>query len=431
MEQFLEKNSKKYPNILINDIYSNISFLEQKLIIYDNTIIIQKEDYEINNFDFIFQKLSKTKSIHKSIPINRKFSKIKEVIKITRSVLPKYIYNHYKYIFKNEIKPSNAFIKLFEILNRFPLLLHNKNNYNTLHLAEAPGNFIIATNFFIKFQNNNASHNFFANSLNPNITTDKFNGFGDDFGLIKRHPNNWLFGKDNTGDITNVNNILDIKNKLKDYKLDFITGDAGLGHMDNKKEYAYLIEKLDFAQMVSIATLSTIGTNCVVKIFLNYFYSNEYMKTSSGLYTNIIYIYMCMFKQVYLTKPPNSSENSGEYYIVGLDFIGLDYEKINNLHNILNNFELNQPFIPKNLLTEEFLSQINYFFKKIVNKLRKNITKQIILHHCHNIKYKKYTKLFDCDLFYDKDKYENIVNAKIQSWIHENNFFPNNIFIDI
>ena len=36
-----------------------------------------------------------------------------------------------------------------------------------------------------------------------------------------------------------------------------------------------------------------------------------------------------------------------------------------------------------------------------------------------------------CNLFYDNNKYKKIVNAKIQSWIHKNNFFQTNIFIDL
>ena len=47
----------------------------------------------------------------------------------------------------------------------------------------------------------------------------------DHFGILKKNPKNWIFGKDNTGDITNKNVITSLTKE----KYDLITSDAGLG----------------------------------------------------------------------------------------------------------------------------------------------------------------------------------------------------------
>ena len=46
-------------------------------------------------------------------------------------------------------------------------------------------------------------------SLNPK----KYDyALGDHFGILKKYPKNWIFGKDNTGDITNKNVITSLTN---------------------------------------------------------------------------------------------------------------------------------------------------------------------------------------------------------------------------
>ena len=65
---------------------------------------------------------------------------------------------------------TQAFLKFMEILCRFPALIpDNKNEYNTLHLCEAPGAFITALNHQIKTNHTNSAMkwNWIASTLNP------------------------------------------------------------------------------------------------------------------------------------------------------------------------------------------------------------------------------------------------------------------------
>ena len=90
---------------------------------------------------------------------------------------------------------------------------------------------------------------------------------------MKNNPNNWLWGQDDTGDITNTTNIKWFKNYIntkwlihKNDKLDLICGDGGL-----KTDYEpILLQKLDLAQVINVLAYSNIGGSCVIKHFTPY-----------------------------------------------------------------------------------------------------------------------------------------------------------------
>ena len=121
-----------------------------------------------------------------------------------------------KYIiinYKLSNKTSNAYMKLWEIYMSIPQLIQNKNKQlNVFHMAEAPGQWINCTKHFIDTKRYKIKkYNWLANSLNhknpENIKKYGKGIFADDYGFIKKNPKKWLYGKDDTGDITNSDNI--------------------------------------------------------------------------------------------------------------------------------------------------------------------------------------------------------------------------------
>ena len=63
---------------------------------------------------------------------------------------------------------TQAFLKFMEILCRFLIIPDNENEYNTLHLCEAPGAFITALNHQIKTHTNlTKKWKWEASTLNP------------------------------------------------------------------------------------------------------------------------------------------------------------------------------------------------------------------------------------------------------------------------
>ena len=63
-----------------------------------------------------------------------------------------------------------------------------------------------------------------AQSLKP--LKNKKVGFGDDFGLMRKHPRRWHYGQDGTGDIRNLKNIFYYKQFTQNVSL--ITSDCGI-----------------------------------------------------------------------------------------------------------------------------------------------------------------------------------------------------------
>ena len=87
-------------------------------------------------------------------------------------------------------KISNGFTKMYEILHRFNLIPKDVNTFNSYHMAEAPGQFVLCTKRFIETRRNGTEHEWYANSLNPynedNIAKYGKNIFDDRYGLMKK-----------------------------------------------------------------------------------------------------------------------------------------------------------------------------------------------------------------------------------------------------
>ena len=167
----------------------------------------------------------------------------------------------------------------------------------------------------IDMENN---YEWLANSLNPynyEARTKYIKAFGnvfsDNYGLIKDNYDKWLWGEDNTGDITNVTNIKSIMNDVKskmntnsksNSKIDLIISDGSLSIETN----SLYIQKLDLAQLISVIACSSIGGACCVKHYIPYrnlntldtnikSVDNDNDNSSSGFFINYLYMYYISF----------------------------------------------------------------------------------------------------------------------------------------
>ena len=107
---------------------------------------------------------------------------------------------------------------MYEMLEMFKIVNRNNDEINTFHACEAPGNFILAFNHFIKTKTKIKKFNWYAQTYNPKtkmvdkseVLKDRYGdieSIGDDFGIIKKYKERWDFGKDGIGDITKPENI--------------------------------------------------------------------------------------------------------------------------------------------------------------------------------------------------------------------------------
>jgi len=119
---------------------------------------------------------------------------------------------------------------MYEILHKFNLIKKYAKEFVWFNMCELPGQFIKCIDYYIKTKRN-AKYIWYGNSLKPGNK----NAFDDHYGLYKNNKDRWLFGKDGTGDITNIENICDFKKKINK-NIDLITSDAGIEVEDNDAE---------------------------------------------------------------------------------------------------------------------------------------------------------------------------------------------------
>ena len=185
---------------------------------YDLKINNKIKPYHFDDLNIQQDNLEKIFKEKEKLLSKKKYTELPLIIKkvtegFTRGVSQYINYNY-------EVKVSNAYIKLWEIYNSIPYLVKNRKELNVFHLAEAPGQWINCTQHYIDTKKNNIrKYNWLAQSLNhkhkENIKKFGKGIFSDDYGLIKKNPKKWLYGKDDTGNIIKIKILNGIENMLK------------------------------------------------------------------------------------------------------------------------------------------------------------------------------------------------------------------------
>jgi hypothetical protein len=346
-----------------------------------------------------------------------------------------YLAKHYKL----PLRPSNAFTKLWEIYSTFDFLIpKNKATFHNFHICEAPGQWIITTKYFIsKKRRNITEHDWRSNSLNPynaeNLVTYGNGIFADDYGLMKKNYGQWLWGADNTGDITRRRNVVWFREYMRKWipassKMDLIIGDGGL----STEEDAILLQRLDIGQMIMVATCSSIGGCCVMKHFTPYIKRHVNTYNASGFFISFMYMYYLMFDEVYLFKPYSSNPDSGEFYLIGKNFKGCSDIVLEKLLVYQDNFEMNVALFKLEDIPESFIHQVNGFLDVMSHYNASAIDKQIILLTC--VKAESHQSVLinginkdirdklKCDVFLNAEKLFEIQEPRYKKWITKYGF---------
>lgn len=308
--KILEYYDKKMITIT-NKLYSSVNLISYQFINYE------KLEIEITNKKVKFDNLNK-------IALN--LNQIKRAID-TRNYkkwqyttfqldnfknLGNYVSKKYNILKDKNYEVSNAFLKMYELLETYPLIKNNK--LKSFHFCEAPGMFIIAINHYINTRTNIKEWEWYGNSL---TTEESETAIKDVYGLIKNNENKWL-----NGDIRE--NIDRFKEKLGE--VDFITSDCGI-HVEayEYNKYEEKIAEVDFAQFYNLLNLLKKGGSGVLKTFIP-------LELASNVC--IIYLLTQVFEKVYLSKPITSRPNNSEVYIVCINYYGIDKNILNKIKNI-------------------------------------------------------------------------------------------------
>ena len=190
---------------------------------------------------------------------------------------------------------SQAYLKFSEILESFGLVGEAKTSF---HICEAPGQFVK------RLAENRPSLQWRAQSLNPEVVESAFK---DQYGMIERNRERWIFGPDGTGSILSDANA---DWYVENVRADLITSDCGLEFTPETygKEEVAVAGLTRAAFRIARACVNP-GGSIVMKLFLPLAERetiDDLRKTTAS------------FRESYLVKP-SLNPTSTEVYVVFLD----------------------------------------------------------------------------------------------------------------
>ncbi|KAH8371643.1 hypothetical protein KR093_008354 [Drosophila rubida] len=217
---------------------------------------------------------------------------------------------------KNETKAefvTVAWCKLFECLNRFPLV--TQPTLNSLHLCEAPGAFIAALNHYLhslhkpdevnwKWRSTTLNPYYEGNALNEMIADDRF---------IFHTLDNWLFHKDFTGNLLSLDNIDHMTQCCRDdlpNGVQLITADGSIDCSAQPDCQEEIVARILFAEIVSALSILAQGGNFLIKMFTLF----------EACSVSVMYLLNCVFQRVHIYKPATSKRGNSEVYVICLDY---------------------------------------------------------------------------------------------------------------
>jgi 23S rRNA U2552 (ribose-2'-O)-methylase RlmE/FtsJ len=391
-----------------NKLYSAVNLISYQFITYDDIKL---------NFDLTSKTLTKYTGLNN---LSKNLNRIKRAID-TRyfkkwqyitfqldnyKLLGEYISKKYNVFSNKTIKPSNAFMKIYEMLMSFNIIDKSKPTLKSFHFCEAPGMFIMGLNHYLQTKTNIKSWDWYGNSLT--IDADK-TALSDAYGLIGANKNKWLIGPASSGDIRELANIDFFKEKLSE--VDLITSDCGICvDTCELNNYEELIAETDFAQFVNMLNLLAKGGSGIIKTFIP-------LELASNVC--LIYTLTQVFEEVYFSKPITSRPANSEVYLVCIGYLGIDQVVLNQLKQLLNK-KINPKFNPKlnwiKNIPQSFIKQLEDY---VVEITRQQISYLLnIFHFIDNT-----AELEKIKLIKDDKKLKEVTN---QYWCKKFSFESNN-----
>lgn len=298
-----------------------------------NEIILNTYYNEIYNniFSNLSNELNKTKDLLNEIPLE-------DFYMLSKMHNPYYklsiqLKNNFNIQFV-----TNAVLKMYELISQFNLIKQFKNkNINVFCNAELPGGFIIAINHYIKTYYPDKKLNWAASSFIGSETA-----LDDKYNIYKCNKNNWLMDDNMNGDITKIENINIIIEKIYNRfpnGVNLYTSDIGIDVSSDFNNQEIQTLELNYYQILcGLLTLNKNGS-MVIKQFTFFTPFN----------ISILNLLTALFKKVYITKPETSKKINSEIYIVCKEY----HEKINErLKEYLINIKP-KPNIPIILIDKE------------------------------------------------------------------------------
>jgi 23S rRNA U2552 (ribose-2'-O)-methylase RlmE/FtsJ len=257
--------------------------------------------------------------------------------------------NEYDFQVKDPII-NRAFYKYWEIINEFEIFEDYNENEIILHCAEAPGGFIQGTNIYLQIDriiqplqidkpdvdeegftivkskrktNKYDNYRIYTISLNKDLPQYKNYNLPS---YNKNILNKYLcitYGKDNTGDINNLQNIDNIKNIIKK-NFYLVTADGGFDEGNDFNHKEQLHYHLILNEIYSAISMQQTNGHFILKVF-------DILTETS---INLLYLLFQCYQEVYVYKPKTSRPTNSEKYIICKYFNLKDDVKANYLNSL-------------------------------------------------------------------------------------------------
>ena len=257
---------------------------------------------------------------------------------------------------KNKVirQPSRAWIKMYEIADIAQLIPRDAPKFKVFCFCEAPGNFILAINHYVKTKTEIKKFDWIAQSYNPNSQGPRdYHVIGDDYELMAKYPNNWDFGPKNTGDITDSTNIKYYGTVYND--VDLLTADCGTDWGDND----LFSSKLMYGQLLFILNSLPVGKSFVIKYYVPFIHYPAQLA--------LFYIIYQSFEEISFYKPLQNAW-SPEFYLIGKGYKGINQDLLAHLFDILNNYNPYLSPIDLNKLPINFTLQLEKVVQDLINR---------------------------------------------------------------
>lgn len=285
---------------------------------------------------------------------------------------------------------TNAWLKCYELIVYFDLIDIDKvGTFSAFCNAELPGAFICAINHYIKTTRPKITNFDWRGSsivLMPENEDDKNtkNYLGDTYGLWEKNKSNWMMtvekdftgknksdvkpgnpGYDNNGDVTVLNNQLDLECRIPNFA-DLYTHDLGIDVSNNFNTQEAQNTHAHMGAAISALLTLKKGGNFIAKQYTFF----------EPITINLIIIYASVFEEFYICKPLTSRPGNSEIYLVGVKFLSLPKNYRTILLERLNNFNMN-PLIKKEDIPEDVLDSIfnicRVIFKQQIHFINENV----------------------------------------------------------
>ena len=177
-------------------------------------------------------------------------------------------------------------------------------------------------------------------TLDPSVDSS----FTNEYDLLTLYQNRWNFGITEDGDITKVENLKSYKYSCKKIKL--MTADGGIKNLSNNIS----LNKLKLSEIAFMFYNLPKNGNFVIRL---------YIPVDKALMIDLIYLINKKFKTVYFYKPLENIY-SGEFYLIALNYQGLEEKYMNKILRLLNKYnnETMDKLITKGNYDNSFKNQI-------------------------------------------------------------------------